>query len=112
MLCFEQFKTFFAFSLTKLKEKNLCNIILRILVEFSGNPKTILHMSMWRGKREQTAANLLIELWRQEELDLGVRRDEDGRIVGKFYDACGTVSSPVKQNDIICFHSLNSHDSK
>ncbi|KAI1242699.1 Cilia- and flagella-associated protein 69, partial [Lamprotornis superbus] len=67
--------------LRKLKEKNLCNIILGILVEFSDNPKTILHMSIWRGKRDQTAANLLIQLWRQEELDLGVRRDQYGRIV-------------------------------
>lgn len=66
------------------------------MVEISDNPKTTLHMGMWRGKRDQTAANLLIQLWRQEELDLGVRRDEDGKIVGKFYGACKNVSSPVK----------------
>ncbi|XP_066053986.1 cilia- and flagella-associated protein 69 isoform X2 [Chamaea fasciata] len=72
---------FLLLDLLALKEKNLCNIILGILVEFSDNPKTTLHMSIWRGKRDQTAANLLIQLWRQEELDLGVRRDEDGRIV-------------------------------
>lgn len=53
-------------------------------------------MSIWRGKRDQTAAKLLIHLWRQEESDLGVRRDQYGMIVGKFYDACETVSSPVK----------------
>lgn len=82
--------------MTKLKEKNLCNIILGILVEFSDNPKTTLHMRIWRGKRNQTAANLLIQLWRQEEVDLGVKRDQYGRIVGKFYDAFGTLSSPVK----------------
>ncbi|NXO42484.1 CFA69 protein, partial [Locustella ochotensis] len=72
---------FLLLDLLALKEKNLCNVILGILVEFSENPKTISHMSIWRGKRDQTAANLLIELWRQEELDLGVRRDQDGRIV-------------------------------
>ncbi|NXR77080.1 CFA69 protein, partial [Pycnonotus jocosus] len=77
----EQQGIFLLLDLLALKEKNLCSIILGILVEFSDNPKTTLHMSMWRGKREQTAAKLLIELWRQEELDLGVRRDEDGRIV-------------------------------
>ncbi|RLW11636.1 hypothetical protein DV515_00001504, partial [Chloebia gouldiae] len=65
----------------KLKEKNLCNTILGILVELSDNPKTALHMSVWRGKRDQTAANLLIQLWRQEELDLGIRRDQYGRII-------------------------------
>ncbi|XP_005040890.2 PREDICTED: LOW QUALITY PROTEIN: cilia- and flagella-associated protein 69 [Ficedula albicollis] len=72
---------FLLLDLLALKEKNLCNIILGILVEFSDNPKTTLHMSVWRGKRDQTAANLLIQLWRQEELDLGVRRDKHGRIV-------------------------------
>ncbi|NXR59288.1 CFA69 protein, partial [Rhadina sibilatrix] len=80
--CFiEKQGIFLLLDLLALKEKNLCNIILGILVEFSDNPKTTLHMGIWRGKRDQTAANLLIQLWRQEELDLGVRRDQDGRIV-------------------------------
>ncbi|XP_032909535.1 cilia- and flagella-associated protein 69 isoform X1 [Catharus ustulatus] len=72
---------FLLMDLLALKEKNLCNIILGILVESSDNPKTTLHMSIWRGKRDQTAANLLIQLWRQEEVDLGVKRDQYGRIV-------------------------------
>ncbi|NXM37988.1 CFA69 protein, partial [Gymnorhina tibicen] len=72
---------FLLLDLLALKEKNLCNIILGILVEFCDHPKTTLHMSIWRGKRDQTAANLLIQLWRQEELDLGVKRDQYGMIV-------------------------------
>ncbi|NXQ20152.1 CFA69 protein, partial [Peucedramus taeniatus] len=72
---------FLLLDLLALKEKNLCNIILGILVDFSDNPKTALHMSVWRGKKDQTAANLLIQLWRQEELDLGVKRDQYGMIV-------------------------------
>ncbi|NWX37642.1 CFA69 protein, partial [Notiomystis cincta] len=72
---------FLLLDLLALKEKNLCNIILGILVELSDNPKTTLHMSIWQGKRNQTAAKLLIQLWRQEELDLGVRRDQYGKIV-------------------------------
>ncbi|NXB01595.1 CFA69 protein, partial [Cnemophilus loriae] len=80
--CFiEKQGIFLLLDLLALKEKNLCNIILGILVEFSDNPKTALHMSIWRGKRDQTAANLLIQLWRQEELDLGVKRDRYGMIV-------------------------------
>ncbi|NXN36145.1 CFA69 protein, partial [Rhinoptilus africanus] len=74
-------KTFFPFPFTKLKQKNLCNIILGILVEFCDNPKTTSHISTWRGEKDQTAANLLIELWRQEELELGVKRDQYGRLV-------------------------------
>ncbi|NWI40785.1 CFA69 protein, partial [Picathartes gymnocephalus] len=80
--CFiEKQGIFLLLDLLALDEKNLCNIILGTLVEFSDNPKTTLHMSVWRGKRNRTAANLLIQLWRQEELDLGVRRNQYGMIV-------------------------------
>ncbi|KAM6104054.1 cilia- and flagella-associated protein 69 isoform 2-T2 [Theristicus caerulescens] len=72
---------FLLLDLLALKQKNLCNIILGILVEFCDNPKTTLHISTWRGEKDQTAANLLIQLWRQEELELGVKRDRYGRIV-------------------------------
>uniref|UniRef100_A0A8C3R1N3 Cilia and flagella associated protein 69 n=1 Tax=Cyanoderma ruficeps TaxID=181631 RepID=A0A8C3R1N3_9PASS len=72
---------FLLLDLLALKEKNLCNIILGVLVDISDNPKTTSHMNIWRGKTDQTAANLLVQLWRQEELDLGVRRDDNGKIV-------------------------------
>ncbi|NXP12110.1 CFA69 protein, partial [Thinocorus orbignyianus] len=67
--------------LLALKRKNLCNVILGILVEFCDNPKTTLHINTWRGVKDQTAANLLIQLWRLEECELGIRRDHYGRIV-------------------------------
>ncbi|NWW47815.1 CFA69 protein, partial [Pedionomus torquatus] len=67
--------------LLALKQKNLCNIILGILVEFCDNPKTTLCINTWRGAKDQTAANLLIQLWREEECELGVKRDHYGRIV-------------------------------
>ncbi|NXP23821.1 CFA69 protein, partial [Scytalopus superciliaris] len=72
---------FLLLDLLALKEKNLCKIILGILVEFCDNPKAALHINTWRGENSQTAANLLIQLWRQEELELGVRRDQYGRVV-------------------------------
>ncbi|NXG87523.1 CFA69 protein, partial [Stercorarius parasiticus] len=72
---------FLLLDLLALKQKNLCNIILGILVEFCDNPKTTSHISTWRGEKDQTAANLLIQLWRQEELELGVKRDQYGRLV-------------------------------
>ncbi|XP_041322133.1 cilia- and flagella-associated protein 69 [Pyrgilauda ruficollis] len=77
----DQRGVFLLLDLLALKEKNLCNIILGILVELSDNCEAALHMNVWQGKREQTAANLLIQLWRQEELDLGVKRDQYGKIV-------------------------------
>ncbi|NXW06706.1 CFA69 protein, partial [Fregetta grallaria] len=72
---------FLLLDLLALKQKNLYNIILGVLVEFCDNPKTTSHISTWRGEKDQTAANLLIQLWRQEELELGVKRDRYGRIV-------------------------------
>ncbi|NXG71910.1 CFA69 protein, partial [Baryphthengus martii] len=72
---------FLLLDLLALKQRNLCNIILGILVEFCDNPKTTLHISTWRGQKEQTAAKLLIQLWRQEESELGVERDRWGRLV-------------------------------
>ncbi|XP_042672983.1 cilia- and flagella-associated protein 69 [Centrocercus urophasianus] len=76
----EQQGIFFLLDLLALKQKNLCNVILGILSEFCDNPKTIIHISAWRGEKDQTAAKLLIQLWRQEEMDLGVQRDRYGRI--------------------------------
>ncbi|KAL9868358.1 cilia- and flagella-associated protein 69 isoform 3-T3 [Geothlypis trichas] len=72
---------FLLLDLLAIKDNNMCHIILGILVEFSDNPKTVLHMSIWKGKRGRTAANVLIQLWRQEEQDLGVKRDQYGKIV-------------------------------
>ncbi|XP_031470400.1 cilia- and flagella-associated protein 69 isoform X2 [Phasianus colchicus] len=78
----EQQGIFLLLDLLALKQKNLCNVILGILSEFCDNPKTIIHISAWRGEKDQTAAKLLIQLWRQEEMDLGVQRDQYGRIAG------------------------------
>ncbi|XP_066484602.1 cilia- and flagella-associated protein 69 [Tiliqua scincoides] len=64
-----------------LNQKHLCNLILGILVELCDNPKTVSHINTWRGKKDQTAANLLINLWRQEEEEMGVKHDKFGRIV-------------------------------
>ncbi|NXK44106.1 CFA69 protein, partial [Chauna torquata] len=94
----EQLKLFFPFLFTKLKQKNLCNLILGILVEFCDNPKTTFHINTWRGEKDQTAANLLIQLWRQEELDLGVKRDRYGRIADVKRPI---VSSFQKQQEVI-----------
>uniref|UniRef100_A0A6J0SWZ9 Cilia- and flagella-associated protein 69 isoform X1 n=1 Tax=Pogona vitticeps TaxID=103695 RepID=A0A6J0SWZ9_9SAUR len=67
--------------LLTLNQKNVCNLILGILVEFCDNPKTASHINAWRGKKDQTAANLLVSLWRQEEEEMGVKHDKLGRII-------------------------------
>ncbi|NXJ71494.1 CFA69 protein, partial [Rostratula benghalensis] len=84
--------------LLALKQKKLCNIILGILAEFCENPKTILYINTWQGAQDQTASNLLIQLWRQEECELGVKRDQYGRIV----DVKRPIASQFqKQQEII-----------
>ncbi|XP_074048951.1 cilia- and flagella-associated protein 69 isoform X2 [Macrotis lagotis] len=72
---------FLLLDLLALNQKNFCNLILGIMVEFCDNPKTSVHVNTWRGKKDQTAASLLIKLWREEEKELGVKRDEDGKII-------------------------------
>lgn len=62
----------------------MCNLILGILVEFCDNHKTASHINTWRGHKDQTAASLLIQLWRQEEKELGVKQDSNGKIIGKW----------------------------
>ncbi|XP_008061573.1 cilia- and flagella-associated protein 69-like, partial [Carlito syrichta] len=72
---------FLLLDLLALNQKKFCNLILRIMVEFCDNPKTAAHVNAWRGKKDQTAANLLIKLWRKEEKELGVKRDKNGKII-------------------------------
>uniref|UniRef100_A0A8C5KHJ6 Cilia and flagella associated protein 69 n=1 Tax=Jaculus jaculus TaxID=51337 RepID=A0A8C5KHJ6_JACJA len=64
-----------------LNQKKFRNLILGIMVEFCDNPKTSAHVNAWRGKKDQTAASLLIKLWRNEEKELGVKRDKNGKII-------------------------------
>ncbi|KAM5203489.1 metalloreductase STEAP2 isoform 2-T7 [Hipposideros larvatus] len=72
---------FLLLDLLALKQKKFCNLILGIMVEFCDNPKTTAHVNAWRGKKDQTAASLLIKLWRKEEKELGVKRDKHGKIM-------------------------------
>ncbi|XP_059027039.1 cilia- and flagella-associated protein 69 isoform X1 [Mustela lutreola] len=72
---------FLLLDLLALNQKKFCNLILGIMVEFCDNPKTTAHVNAWRGKKDQTAASLLIKLWRKEEKELGVKRDKHGMII-------------------------------
>ncbi|CAH2282348.1 cilia- and flagella-associated 69 [Pelobates cultripes] len=98
---------FIILDLLALNVKNMINIVLGILVEFCDNPKTIPHIATWRGKENETAAKLLLQLWKQEEEELGVRRDEYGRIVdakkplvGQFQEAQEVTPVPANSFSI------------
>lgn len=58
------------------------SVLLGTLLELCDNPKTLAHVEAWRGEKDLTAPALLLKLWRQEETELGVQRDQHGRITG------------------------------
>lgn len=62
--------------------RNMQNVVLGTLLELCDNPKTMSHILAWRGQKSLTTPGLLLQLWRQEEAELGVSRDLYGRISG------------------------------
>lgn len=60
------------------------NLILGCLLDLSDNPKTLNHFLQWEGKDNMKIAHFLCELWRDEERDNGVERDENGIILSNF----------------------------
>ncbi|KAM9340187.1 cilia- and flagella-associated protein 69 [Symphorus nematophorus] len=54
--------------------------ILATLLELCDNPNTLSHMLSWRDDGGQTAPRLLLQLWREEEEELKVSRNQHGEI--------------------------------
>jgi hypothetical protein len=61
------------------------NIILGCLLDLSDNPKTLTHLLQWEGKDNCKISHFLCELWRNEEKENGVERDENGIILSNIY---------------------------
>lgn len=57
-------------------------VVLTALLELCDNPNTVSHLLSWRDQGGQTAPRLLLQLWRDEEEELGVSRDRRGVITG------------------------------
>ncbi|XP_034456718.1 cilia- and flagella-associated protein 69-like isoform X2 [Hippoglossus hippoglossus] len=55
-------------------------IVLATLLELCDNPNTLTHILSWRDDGGRTASRLLLQLWRLEEEELGVTRDQHGGI--------------------------------
>ncbi|XP_048380327.1 cilia- and flagella-associated protein 69-like isoform X2 [Stegostoma tigrinum] len=92
---------FLLLDLLEASSKRMHGLILGTLLELCDNPKTISHINVWRGKHDSTAASLLLHLWREEEKEMRVKRDEHGRILdakkpllGITQEAYGTISLP------------------
>ncbi|XP_030267530.1 cilia- and flagella-associated protein 69 isoform X1 [Sparus aurata] len=56
-----------------------CNI-LATLLELCDNPNALPHVLSWRDDRGRTAPGLLLQLWREEEEELQVSRNQHGGI--------------------------------
>lgn len=72
-----------AFLLLDLLEsipESLYGQILGCFLDLAENQKTLPHVGVWRGKKNISAPHLFCELWRQEEIRMGVRRDATGAI--------------------------------
>ncbi|XP_052683421.1 cilia- and flagella-associated protein 69-like [Crassostrea angulata] len=71
---------FLLIDLLEVCPKNTHNLILGCLLDLCENPKTIHHIHTWRGKDNCSAAHLFCDIYRNEEKDMGVKRDKDGAI--------------------------------
>ncbi|XP_048085313.1 cilia- and flagella-associated protein 69-like isoform X2 [Alosa alosa] len=71
---------FLLFDLIHSSPMTMHGVVLGALLELCDNPKALPHVQAWRGPDGQSAPHLLLQLWRQEEEDLGVQRDQHGRI--------------------------------
>ena len=58
------------------------NLVLGCLLDLSENAKTVPHINAWRGSGDISAAHLLCNIWRNEEHDMKVNRDNSGAISG------------------------------
>ncbi|KAK2187769.1 hypothetical protein NP493_155g04048 [Ridgeia piscesae] len=61
--------------------KNMHTQVFGCLLDLAENPKTLPHLSTWRGKDDISAAHLFCEKWREEEDLMGVKRDVTGAIM-------------------------------
>ncbi|KAL5007038.1 hypothetical protein ScPMuIL_015844 [Solemya velum] len=72
---------FILVDLLEMCPRNMHNLVLGCLLDLCENPKTIHHVLTWRGQDASTAAHLFCEIWRNEERDMGVKRNQNGAIV-------------------------------
>ncbi|XP_062844662.1 cilia- and flagella-associated protein 69-like [Trichomycterus rosablanca] len=61
-------------------QRSMQSVVLGTLSELCDNPKTLAHIQAWRGNKDLTAPALLLQLWRNEEAKIGVKRDQHGKL--------------------------------
>ncbi|XP_072179845.1 cilia- and flagella-associated protein 69-like [Diadema setosum] len=81
---------FLLLNLLESSHRNTHNLILGCLTDLCENPKTVGHLLAWKGSKERGVASLLVDVWRQEEANIGVRRDENGVLADASIPLMGT----------------------
>ncbi|XP_072017652.1 cilia- and flagella-associated protein 69-like isoform X2 [Amphiura filiformis] len=89
---------FLLLDLLETSAKNMHNLLIGCLLDLCENPKSVAHMMAWRGKKDCTIANLLVQIWREEEKAIGVSRDETDTskpLMGTLQEQAGVTSLPA-----------------
>lgn len=63
--------------------QHIYSIILATVLELCENPNTPSHILSWRDDAGHTAPRILLQLWREEEAELKVSRNQHGVIAGQ-----------------------------
>ncbi len=84
---------FYLLDILEVSPKSMQNLVLGCILDLMDNAKTLAHLMQWEGKNNQKIAHLLCHIWREEENDIGVLRDQFGVIVGKL-----KTNGTLKQN--------------
>ncbi|XP_041867237.1 cilia- and flagella-associated protein 69-like isoform X2 [Melanotaenia boesemani] len=71
---------FLLLSLLSTSPRCVHGVVLSTLLELHDNPNTPSLILSWRDAAGQTASRLLLQLWREEEKELGVIRNQHGGI--------------------------------
>ncbi|CAG5115816.1 unnamed protein product [Candidula unifasciata] len=86
---------FLLFDQLEVCPKSMHSSILGCLLDLCENPKTVNHILTWRGKDGCTAAHMLCELWRQEEVEIGAKRNSQGVILDISHPLMGSYQAGV-----------------
>ncbi|XP_051526526.1 cilia- and flagella-associated protein 69-like [Myxocyprinus asiaticus] len=66
--------------LLQSSSRPIFGVLMGTLLELCENPQSIVHVLKWCGERDVTAPQLLLQLWRREEDETAVKRDQWGVI--------------------------------
>ncbi|XP_057209955.1 cilia- and flagella-associated protein 69-like isoform X2 [Triplophysa rosa] len=66
--------------LLQASPRHMLSTLIGTLLELCENPQALSHVLSWRGEKDVTAPQLLLQIWRKEENLMGITRDQRGII--------------------------------